>query len=776
MISFDIHYIVRYIREHKFLFFTYLIMLFVPFIAFIFCLFSADSIMRKDALQYQNSILQHEKSICDNMIHNTKIAINTASLETNAKLLQNEAYFSPESLLTVSKLSANLADIKRNYPYIDSLGIYFCKNDSFVTDVKRYAPAIYKSYLNKYNLSIEEFCSSTTKPNGYILLTGGNENYILIYQDMFDYSLKKTSAVAYGIISWDAFQNQLGYYKSIEGEAFFLLNHNNSLFGCSDNFISTEELPDYEAMSAQSALNANQLFFSADNDALISGVPSDELNIFYGTYLKKNEFYHAINLLLFKYSTGLAGSILIGICLSFYFTKKNSAPINHLLSIIENNRNKNPDVVLPENYGRLENALTTILKDNRRLAHQLYLQEESLSETTLSGFLKGIYPNEDWILEFHDNHPALREIKDYRIVLFCFSNIETCKFIREQKESMESYSLLFFSLKNVIDEAFLKNDEVTTNGLSIVSDSMVICIIPASEENYTEDQLITNAQDCIHFFQRVFELDSCITVSNIHSLWTELPEAYEEAYMTTSHVSFWENGSIVSFYQTESDNILPNGSQLLQLKKKLSNSLIANNYDVAKELITEILNHYFPHGIQYFSYNQCQAHALTSMLLDKLNDLGLDDETKEDYTTRLLHANSIGELKNEISAVFDELLVSQSQTDSDDSWAESVKQYIRDNSANVELSVAYIAEHFSISAAHLGNRFRKLNGIGVLDYIHMVRLAKCKELLEQGYAIKDCVGMTGYTDIKTLQRAFKRYEGITPGQYKETVINQKQLH
>lgn len=774
MISFDIHYIVHYIREHKFLFFTYLIMLFVPFIAFIFCLFSADSIMRKDALQYQNSILQHEKSIYDNMIHNTKIAINTASLETNAKKLQNETAFSPESLLTVSKLSENLSDIKCNYSYIDSLGIYFCKNDSFVTDIKRYAPAIYESYLNKYNLSIEEFCEFTTEPGGYILLTNGNENYILIYQAMFDYSLKKTSAVAYGIISWDALQNQLGYYESIEGEAFFLLNHDNTLFGCSDNLLSTEDLPDYETMSAQSALNTKQLFFSADNGILISSIFSDELDLFYGTYLKKNEFYHAINLLLFKYSIGLVGSILIGICLAFYFTKKNSAPINHLLSIIEDSRKKNPDVVLPEYYGKLETALTTILKDNRRLTHQLYLQEETLSETTLSGFLKGIYPNEDWILEFHDNHPALREIKDYRIVLFYFSNIEECKFIREQKESMESYSLLFFSLKNVIDEAFLKNDELTTNGLSIVSDSMVICIISANEET-AQDQLLANAKNCIDFFEKVFELDSCITISDIHSLWTELPEAYEEAYMTTSHVSFWENGSTVSFYQAESDNIHPDGNHLLQLKKKLSNSLIANNYDVAKELIDEIFDHYFPHDIQYFSYNQCQSHALISMLLDKLNDLGMDDEIKESYTTRLLHANSIVELKNEISAVFDELFVYRNQTDSDDSWVASVKQYIRDNSANAELSVAYIAEHFSISAAHLGNRFRKLTGTGVLDYIHMVRLFKCKELLEQGYAIKDCVGMTGYTDIKTLQRAFKRYEGITPGQYKETVSNQKSL-
>lgn len=52
----------------------------------------------------------------------------------------------------------------------------------------------------------------------------------------------------------------------------------------------------------------------------------------------------------------------------------------------------------------------------------------------------------------------------------------------------------------------------------------------------------------------------------------------------------------------------------------------------------------------------------------------------------------------------------------------------------------------------------------------MVRLAKCKEMLAQGSTIKYCADATGYTDIKTLQRAFKRYEGITPGQYKESIL------
>lgn len=772
MLSSDKHYFLRLIREHKFLYFTYLVMLFLPFIAFVLCLFSVNSIMRQDTLQYQNSILQHEKTICDTMIHNTKIVVNTASLDANTKLLSDKSTFSPASMYQAARLSYSLSDYKRNYPYIDSLGIYFRRNDSFVTDSKRYAPPLYGSYLDRYGLTIEDFLTSTAAPNGYVLLTGGEETYILIYQSLFDYSLKKTTGVAYGILSWDALQSQLGRYKTPDVSAFFLLNRDNVFFGCPDNLVSTDRLPDYETMYTQT--DETQTFFTQNEDTLISGIPSDELSFYYGMYLEKDTFYRAINRLLLKYIAGLSASIFIGLFLAFYFTKKSTAPVEHLLSVIEDSRRKNAGIALPESYRKLEDVLTTMLKDNRRLTHQIYLKEKTLEETTLADFLKGIYPNEDWILDYHDNHPALREIRDYCILLFSFSNIETCKFIRGQKESKESYSLLFFSLKNVIDEAFIKKDENTANGISIVSDSMVICIIPAGDDAASLETLLATVKNYIDFFQKVFELDSHAAISARHALWTELPEAYSEAYTLNSHISFWENECPVSVYRTEmEDDAHPDGNSLLLLKKKLSNSLLANNYDTAKSLIDEIVAHYFLHDIRYFSYNQCQAYALISMLLDKLNDMGMNDDVKEEYSSRLLHAHTIIELKNEISAVFDELFDYQNQSSSDDAWTESVKQYIRENSANPELSVAYIAEHFSVSAAHLGNRFRKLSGIGILDYIHMVRLSGCKDLLAQGYAIKDCVELTGYTDIKTLQRAFKRYEGITPGQYKETVSNKK---
>lgn len=58
---------------------------------------------------------------------------------------------------------------------------------------------------------------------------------------------------------------------------------------------------------------------------------------------------------------------------------------------------------------------------------------------------------------------------------------------------------------------------------------------------------------------------------------------------------------------------------------------------------------------------------------------------------------------------------------------------------------------------------------GVLEYIHKVRLEHAKDMLKNDVRIKNIALDVGYTDAQAFTRAFKRYEGITPSQYKELI-------
>ena len=85
------------------------------------------------------------------------------------------------------------------------------------------------------------------------------------------------------------------------------------------------------------------------------------------------------------------------------------------------------------------------------------------------------------------------------------------------------------------------------------------------------------------------------------------------------------------------------------------------------------------------------------------------------------------------------------------------------------LSVSCIAEEFSLSVPYLSHTFKLCTGYKPLEYIHIVRLEHAKELLKTNSSTMEVATACGYLDTKALTRAFKRYEGITPGQFKSSL-------
>ena len=98
-------------------------------------------------------------------------------------------------------------------------------------------------------------------------------------------------------------------------------------------------------------------------------------------------------------------------------------------------------------------------------------------------------------------------------------------------------------------------------------------------------------------------------------------------------------------------------------------------------------------------------------------------------------------------------------------WAQEVQAYIRGNYYDPALNASMIAEHFSMNLSTLSRRYKNTVGHGVLDEVHMVRLEAAKKLLEAGVNVRETAERTGYVESRAMIRAFKRYEGVTPGQY-----------
>ena len=103
-----------------------------------------------------------------------------------------------------------------------------------------------------------------------------------------------------------------------------------------------------------------------------------------------------------------------------------------------------------------------------------------------------------------------------------------------------------------------------------------------------------------------------------------------------------------------------------------------------------------------------------------------------------------------------------------DSVIRQSAEYIRQNYGDPALSLTQISEQCGLQLSTYSRQFKKAFGLRPLEYLHQVRLNAAKSLLastEQSLAaIAEAVG---YMSCTSFIQAFKRYEGITPGKYRE---------
>ena len=99
---------------------------------------------------------------------------------------------------------------------------------------------------------------------------------------------------------------------------------------------------------------------------------------------------------------------------------------------------------------------------------------------------------------------------------------------------------------------------------------------------------------------------------------------------------------------------------------------------------------------------------------------------------------------------------------------EAILDYIYYNYQNTELNVDYLSRHFNKSSSYLSLQFKKFYGESLVDFIHKFRILEAKEQLKKtDNTVAYIAKAVGYTNIRTFNRVFKKYEGITPTQYQE---------
>ncbi len=107
---------------------------------------------------------------------------------------------------------------------------------------------------------------------------------------------------------------------------------------------------------------------------------------------------------------------------------------------------------------------------------------------------------------------------------------------------------------------------------------------------------------------------------------------------------------------------------------------------------------------------------------------------------------------------------------------ESMVKYIREH-YDQDLGLKALSQRVFLSVPYLSAVFREEYGKPLKQFINEVRIEKAKQFLaDPNYQIAEVAEKVGYDKVHAFLRLFKEYTGMTPGQYRKTIIFHEENH
>ena len=261
----------------------------------------------------------------------------------------------------------------------------------------------------------------------------------------------------------------------------------------------------------------------------------------------------------------------------------------------------------------------------------------------------------------------------------------------------------------------------------------------------------------------------------------EMPDMYKKLHFKTVRNLIYKKG--LQYIQLQAEDIRINSDHRISLemeaeihlaltqkkKEALRHSIIErlglNDIEQEQWLLIEVQQLFSQFRTLFFPSCTDDKHKIYEfdLLFDSIEEAIL----RTDTPTILELLNQIITL---VTASGDSKVISAR---SPDDLTEQVREYIDLHYAD-NLTLSRLAEKYYIAPSYLSRVFKKYTGENLVAYITEKRLTKARELiLTSNISLTDVAFLVGYSDYTYFNKVFRRYEGISPAQYREQYVKSK---
>lgn len=100
----------------------------------------------------------------------------------------------------------------------------------------------------------------------------------------------------------------------------------------------------------------------------------------------------------------------------------------------------------------------------------------------------------------------------------------------------------------------------------------------------------------------------------------------------------------------------------------------------------------------------------------------------------------------------------------------SIQKYVDEHFSDAEFTLNRLGSELKYNKKYLSTVFKKQMGVGIVAYLHTVRIQHACTMLHQGFSsVSDVAFRCGYPDAQYFSKVFKRKMGLSPRAYMDKV-------
>ncbi|WP_281890675.1 helix-turn-helix domain-containing protein [Paenibacillus sp. YYML68] len=770
-------------------FFSYLIVLLLPIVVSLFVYQQFSKSLTHETQKAYSSLLMQLQEVVDNQLESMKRLSYQITWDHNVQNMLSynhqdvaQKSFSYDSFLVAQQL----ARYKSSYFEIDQFYIYLTAPQMVIfPGVVNESRMAYQFEHQNEAFSYEEWTSLMNQGplQGFTAVQRSNGEAAIAYlQSFLGSKAGRSIGMSVVMIDQSRFVQAIRKVQLLnEGNVFIVNNHHEILLSSdstSNTFLDNLKLEQLSADSGYVSLEVEgqsyEVFYTKSaltKSTYITMVPSRLL-------WEKAEKVRNLTYASFVIS------LVVGIILALLLLRRNYGPIRRLLQKVTENAVHPSSQRVGNEFAFIEQSLNQTYRTMDDMLVHMKQSRHVLRSHAVTRLLKGKPDSKVQVEDAMTTYDISFRSDDFAVMLFLIEETEEFYNKIDWMQPYEQQQMLQFIVSNVVEELVRQKH----TGYVVESEDMLACLVNFSQssEDRRMEELMRIAQEAQTFLHRSYQIHMTISISSIHRSLSGIHQAYLNALDAMDYKLVMGRREIITYDQIRSEPHMEQHKTYhypLSVEQKLINAVKTGNSELAVSTLNDIIDQNCSNPLLSLPLVKCLMFDLASTLVKTINEMDDEEQSSLSATStieQMMNSATIQEMKEQLidtvnticRATFSrrEGQIADNRQRAVQGLVMEVVTYIERNYSNINLNVSMIGEVVEMSPTYVSKLFKQRTGEGILEYINKYRIQQAKRLIEeQQLGIKEVGMQVGYSEATTFIRAFKKYEGVTPGKYRDSL-------